>query len=179
MFLPFVLRDTIIEQQTNVDIVAATLQKNAQPADLIVISPWYLGISFNWYSVGDTPLITIPNINDHRFHRYDLIKAKMSQPDPLHDVRDRIAGTLRSGGRLWLVGGIQFPHDGEDPLLLRPAPDPQFGWREQAYVKAWSQQLGVFLQSHVAQGAVILTPAKRGVNPLENVPLFVVYGWRE
>lgn len=178
VFLPFVLWDTIIEHQTNVDIVAATLQKNAQPADLIVISPWYLGISFNWYYGGDTPWITVPNITDHRVHRYDLIKANMSQPDPLHDVRDKIAGTLRSGGRIWWVGGIQFPHDGEEPLLLPPAPDPQFGWREQAYVKAWSQQLGAFLQSHVTQGAVILTP-ERGVNPLENVPLFVVYGWRE
>jgi hypothetical protein len=177
LLLPLNVHRQLLVRPTNIDAVARYLQENASPTDLIVVNPWYLGVSFNRYYHGETPWLTVPMINDHRLHRYDLIKTKMSQPDPLGDLRNAITKALQAGKRLWIVGGAR-PPEKDLPLSLPPAPDPEFGWNGQAYLNVWSMQLAAFLRAHVREGDEVLG-REPGVNINENVPLLVASGWQD
>jgi hypothetical protein len=177
--LPFAVWPRITERPTNIDIVAHKLEESAAPTDLIVVSPWPFGIPFNWYYHGATPWVTVPQINEHRIHRYDLLKAKMTSSDPIADLRDVISRALRSGNRVWFVGGISVPRGSAAPLSLSPAPDSKFGWNNLAYVESWIEQLGVFVRAHAAAAQSVPVSAGGPVNNFENVPLVVAQGWHD
>jgi len=121
--------------------------------------------------------MTLPELSEKRIHRYDLLKAKMEQSDAIDDVRSAVTRTLQSGNRVWLVGGAQLSPE-EAAFVLSPAPDPKFGWDSGMYDYAWSTQLGKFLQQHVIDGEVVLSPMS-GVNSNENIPLLIARGWRD
>ena len=101
----------------------------------------------------------------------------MQTLDALSDIRAAISETLQSGNRVWLVGGAQISQQ-DEPLMLAPAPDPQYGWDSGMYDYAWATQLGTFLRQHVVDGEVVLSPMN-GINPNENVPLLIARGWRD
>ena len=172
-FLPFTLWKSAHERLTDVDLIARKLEEEATPNDLIVVNPWHFGPSFYRYYHGSTPWITVPTMSEHRIHRYDLIKSKMIEEDPLSDVRAAVEQALQSDRRVWIVGGARPP----DPNMPRlgPAPNPYFGWA--GYMSFWSMELGSFLNAHAISGNVVLEPMT-GVNNGENVPLLVARGWR-
>jgi hypothetical protein len=116
---------------------------------------------------------------DHRFHRYDLMLAKMTSPKPIDDVLHKIHQTLASGNRVWLVGGIRLPAKSRAPLSTMPAPDPRFGWDSTAYTESWVEQMSVFVAAHMQRADGIEVGAGERVNAFENVPLAVVEGWEE
>ncbi len=175
--LPFILWPRITQRETTVDLLAKNLQRYAGADDLIIVNPWFLGPSFSWYYHGQTRWMTLPELTEKRIHRYDLIKAKMEETDAISDVKSAISKTLQSGNRVWLLGGAQ-PTEETGPLSLAPAPDPVFGWSSQAYTYAWSMQIGAFVQQHVIDGEVVLSPSK-GVSINENIPLVIGRGWRD
>jgi hypothetical protein len=177
--LPLTFGDEITAPETNIDVVARQLEEKAKPDDLIVVNPWYLGVSFNWYYRGTTPWLTVPIIDEHRVHRYDLIKTKMSQPNAILDVYQAITRALQSGNHVWFVGDSDPPPAGRAPLSLGPAPDRRFGWQEEVYGIAWSEQLGAFLQEHVLERALVIQPLNDGMTGHEDVPLLVARGWRD
>jgi len=170
--------DRAQDRMSNMDLVAARLKQKAGPADFIVIAPWYLGISFRWHYRFDGGWQTLPPISDLRIHRYDLLKEQMTKADPLGGLRKRVADTLRSGHRLWVVGSLTYPRNGETPPSRAPAPHDRVGWRESAYLTAWSMQMGQFVQTHALRSRVIPIAAPTPVNAFENVRLTVVEGWR-
>ncbi len=175
--LPFAAWPTITKRQTNIDIVAQKLA-GATADDLIVVNPWITGVSFNWYYHGVAPWLTVPTMNEHRVHRYDLLKAKMMSSHPLEDLEQAITRTLQSGNRLWLVGGAEVLSEGQVPLALPPAPQSQFGWESDAYLVSWSQELAVFMQRHALNAQIVLKK-EATVNDLENVPLWMAQGWKD
>jgi hypothetical protein len=177
LLLPFVLWPKIIERQTNIDIVAARLDKDARPNDLIVVSPWWLGISFSHYFHGPVHWMTVPEIPDHRIHRYDLLKIKMAEFFPLSDIEREIETTLKSGNRVWIVGRLGLEQRGGLPPVLAPAPDPKFGWSSYAYTNTWSYQLGFQIRQHAEKVEVVLD-RQQSVRDWENVPLLCAEGWR-
>lgn len=168
----------VLKRQTTIDLVAQKLQEEARPNDLIVVNPWFVGVSFNWYYHGRTPWLTVPVINERRIHRYDLLKARMMESSPLSDLEKAMSATLGSGNRVWLVGSAILLREGQAPLKLSPAPDPKFGWKNHIYKEAWSEQLGMFLQRHTQQVSVVLPPSG-DVNVVENVPLWAADGWQD
>lgn len=168
----------LLERQTNIDLIAHDLEQQVDPADLIVVNPWDHGVTFHRYFHGAAKWVTVPMMNDHSGHRYDLLKAKMSSADPLDDLFETIAQTLQSGARVWLVGGAQFLKPGEIPHWLPPAPNSEFGWSNDAYRNSWSQQLGAFLQQHVPR-ANLLPAYNLPVNEVENEPVWKMDGWRD
>ncbi len=172
-FLPFTLWKSAHERLTDIDLIARKLEEEATPNDLIVVNPWHFAPSFYRYYHGSTPWITVPTMSEHRIHRYDLIKSKMIEEDPLSDVRAAVEQALQSDRRVWIVGGARPP----DPNMPRlgPAPNPYFGWA--GYMSFWSMELGSFLNAHAISGNVVLEPMT-GVNNGENVPLLVAGGWR-
>jgi hypothetical protein len=174
VLLPFTLSNSVRQRLTNIDLVAHKLEVEASPNDLIVLNPWNFAPSFYRYYHGPTPWITVPTMSERRIHRYDLMKSKTMEVDPLNDVRSAIQQTLQSYHRVWIVGGAQ-PLDPSMPRL-GPAPNPYFGWA--GYMNFWSMEIGSFLNAHAKSGEVVLEPMP-GVNDCENVPLLGASGWRD
>lgn len=171
--LPFKLWNVAHRRLTDIDVIVHKLEQEAGTDDLIVVNPWHFAPSFYRYYHGSTPWITVPTMSEHRVHRYDLMKSKMIETDPLGDVRSAIQRTLQANHRVWVVGGAR-PLDPEMPRL-GPAPNPYFGWA--GYMSFWSMEIGSFLSDHTS-GEVVLEPIP-GVNDGENVPLLVAEGWRD
>jgi hypothetical protein len=165
-------------RQTNVDLVAAQVAASAAPDDLVVVSSWYYGVSFNRYYTGTARWLTVPDIPDHRVHRYDLLKARMVSRSPIDDVLATIAAALRSGHRVWLVGVAEWPRPGETVPALPPAPLTPEGWHDWPYTISWSRQLGAYLESHAGQLTPVAVPVADRVSALEDLPLVVAAGWR-
>jgi hypothetical protein len=165
-------------RMTNMDLVAQRITAEATPADLVVVNPWYCGVSYLRYRSGATPWVTVPELADHRIHRFDQVKARMTQADALADVLGAVERTLRSGHRVWVVGDFTVPPAGEPAPVLPPAPVEPFGWREAPYSYAWSLQLGAFLRDHAQLGGEAPVPRKGPVNGFERLRLLAFSGWR-
>ena len=178
LVMPFASWQTLTKRQTNIDIVAHRLEQEAGPNDLIIVNPWSFGISFNWYYHGVARWLTLPNISDHRIHRYDLIKEKMMSSSPLEDVKRETIAALRRGNRVWVVGSLYRQDPPGIPLFPFPAPDPEFGWQHMIYRDAWTRQLRDFVARRATKVTCLMKPLPH-VSTLENVPLWVVEGERQ
>ncbi len=141
-------------RMTNVDLVEARIAAEAAPGDLVVVAPWYMGISYLRYSRGSTPWMTLPDLPDHRIHRFDLLKVRLAEPDPIAGVLGAVERTLRSGHRVWVAGSIGM--DRQD----------------------WEQRFGAFLRGHSTQGGRVPVPWDGPVNGYERLDLLVFSGWR-
>lgn len=169
---------TLIERQSNIELIANYLNSQAKARDLIVVNPWFYGVSFNRYYRGGAPWLTVPILSDRRMHRYDLMQERMSADDPLNDLRAMIESTLRNAGRIYLVGSADWLGAGERAVVLPPAPRTEYGWSDLPYSITWSQQIAEFLQAHVQTGAK-LPQLPEHINPVEDVPLWEVEGWHD
>jgi hypothetical protein len=167
------------QRQTNIDLVAARVAASAAPDDLVVVSSWYYGVSFNRYYTGTARWLTMPDIPDHRIHRYDLLKVRMASPSPIDGELAAIAAALRSGHRVWLVGGAAWPRPGETVQALPPAPFTPEGWHDWPYTTSWSRQLGAYLERHAGHLTPVAVPVADRVSALEDLPLVVAAGWRD
>ena len=107
-------------RRSNVDLIAAVLDKNASEGDLIVVQGAWEGITFDRYYHGQAHWVTVPPIDSHKVHRSDLILEKMNQPDPMAPVLREITNTLRSGNSVWIVGDMAVV-----PPKQLPPPAPQ------------------------------------------------------
>ena len=161
---------------TAVDLVARDLAGKVQEGDLILVTPWYVGISFDRYYHGPTSWISIPNVDhDHRYNGYrELFERVMPLPPEMgiQSELKQIDDVLRAGGSVWWVGEKPKLRPGEEPLQLSGAPDPKYGWKESAYLTAWQeltiarmQAIGVTVSEHPIQ-------RPRLINSHENPPVF-------
>jgi len=166
-------------RQTNVDLIAQYLHTEAQRGDLIVVHPWFVGITFKHYYHGPVDWMTLPPIEDLTVHRYDLVKLRMVSPEPLIPLYGAIQSALESGHRVWLVGGLPFLRAGELPPVFPPAPALSTGWKDLPYTIAWALQAGYFVQTHAERLDGVGIPVDRPVSELERVRLLVAEGWRE
>ena len=169
-------RELIAYRQSNMDLVANVLLGRAGPHDLIVVHPWTFGVSFDRQYSGRTPWTTVPPLADHRFHRYDLFKAKMVLEDPVRPVCDQIAGTLRAGNQVWLIGEI--PLSQTPPPQIQPAPNNPWGWLDDPYSDVWGAQVGYFVATHATRGEVVPIHSLNPVSPFEDVQVVTVAGWQ-
>jgi hypothetical protein len=170
-------RELVAHRQTNMDLIASVLRERTDAHDLIIVHPWTFGVSFDRQYSGPTPWTTVPPLADHRFHRYDLFKAKMILENPAQPVCDQVAATLRAGNHVWLVGEI--PLSQTPPPQIRPAPNNPWGWLDDPYSDVWGAQIGYFVAMHATQGEVIPISSLSPISPLENVQLVSVSGWQE
>ena len=143
------------------DFIAAQVSTQVGPNDYVIVYPWPSGITFQRYYKATASWTTLPPLKDYTLQRFDLFMAKMQTNDPIAPVIDRIASTLQSGNRVWLVG--------EMPLSQRPLPDYSF---------YWGVQVTQFLSAHSQRSAVVMAPSTNCVNPVENLPVAVVTGWK-
>jgi hypothetical protein len=170
-------REFAMCRQSNMDIVASVLLGRAGPHDLIVVHPWTFGVSFDRQYSGPTPWTTVPPLADHRFHRYDLFKAKMVMENPAQPVCNEIAATLRARNRVWLVGAI--PLSQTPPPQIQRAPNNAWGWLDDPYSDVWGAQVGFFVATHATRGEVVPIHSPNLISPLETMQVVVVAGWQE
>jgi hypothetical protein len=177
-FLP-TLRQVQV-RQSNVDLVAAKIHQLAAKEDLIIVSPWYVGVSFNRYHAGPQVWMTVPPIDSHKVHRYDLIKSQMTLPDqnePVRPLLENIAKTLKAGHRVWVAGEVRLFAPGETVPSLDPAPDKTWGWQDEAYTIMWAGKTTANLQFSSQHMQVIPLGFSGPVNRFENLELRVFEGW--
>ena len=167
---------------TNVDVVAGTLARSAAKGDLVVVNPWYCGISFERYYSGPAAWTGLPDVKDYKVHRYDTIKEMMSMKDPsdaIGPVRENMAEALKSGKRVWLVASpIGFRIDNPSEKLV-PAPSGPSGWYWGYYASMWSIQAGVYIGSHAKDLHPVKLPDCGPVIPAEELRVIVAEGWRD
>lgn len=165
-------------RQTNVDLLATYIATAGHEGDIVVLNPWFLGVTFTRYYRGRAPWITVPPIDDVRIHRYDLVKEQMRNPDPMAPVYRVMETALRAGHRVWLVGGAQFLPPDQTPEILPPAPLAPSGWQHPPYYRAWSRGIGRFVQTHAADVVVAPVKPEQPVWRTEGAILLVAHGWR-
>jgi len=148
--------------------------------DLIIVTPWYLGISFERYYRGHAPWVTIPPIEFHTFHRFDLVKRRMLMPDQNEVVRpviDKSRATLKSGHRVWAVGLGSLLPPGLNVPAPPPAPGPATGWLQDPYNMEWSAMTLASLQACARHPEVVSIGLHDPVSRLEDIPVMVFDGW--
>lgn len=158
---------------TNLDRVAAVLQDQARADDLILVSPWYLGISFEHYYAGPTPWLSVPEIADHELTRYDLVKEVMMRPEGVEPIADRVQETLARRGRVWLVGVLPLVAGNPPPPVAPIAPDSPLGWSEHEYQQLWSRTVAYRLQKYASQRSRVPIDGIGRVDRFENPPLYL------
>ncbi len=165
------------QRMTNVDFVAASVQESARPGDLVVVSPWFAGITFDRYYRGAAPWITVPPMALVKFHRWDLLKKQMMATDAMRPVLEKMKKTLKRGGRVWWVGELGRATHGN--LSLPPAPNGPYGWLDLPYYLVWLSQAEYFLKVHGARVRPVAVEQNGPVSVFENFPLFAAEGWRK
>jgi hypothetical protein len=167
-------------RQTNGDLVAAQVALNAGPDDLVIVHPWYFGLTYGYYYHGAAKWTTLPPLADYRFHRYDLVKEELAMANAIAPVLERVETTLRSGNRVWVVGRLPSPPaDDAAPASLPPAPGPR-GWNDQPYSEAWGLEFRYLLEHHVTNATMVVDPVTNSIpiNPAERMKLIVTSGWK-
>lgn len=166
-------------RRTSMDRVASAVASVASEQDLIIVAPWHMGVSFNWYYKGKTPWTTVPPLEDSRIHRYDLIRKAMLAADPIAPVLSGIEGTLRSGHRVWIVGGLGVLPPGRELKQLPAPPLPETGWSFVPYMYVWEGRTRRLLEKRTTSASRVQLDLDQPVSSLEHPNLGFLEGWRE
>lgn len=166
-------------RSSGIETMAAVVGAHADPGDLVVVNPWFMGIPFDRYYRGRAPWMTLPDIPDHRIHRYDLLKEKILTRDPVAPDLARISDTLKRGRRVWVVGRLGEPAKGGKPESLPPPADPRVLSSDIPYRNTWTWQLTYLLSNQAKVVRRLAHPQDEFVNGLEDPELFIAEGWRE
>jgi hypothetical protein len=164
---------------TNLDLLAQGLGERVSADDFVLVHPWYEGVTFNRYYRGSAAWSTLPEGAVTVFQDHRPIIAKMMERDPIRGILERIETTLRSGHRVWVIGGTDEIEEGEAPGSLPPSPSGgRTGPRDEAYMRVWGRQVMALLHEHGAKRKYV-TIADPGRHPhFERAVLFAVQGWR-
>jgi hypothetical protein len=165
-------------RRTNVDLIASAIRSRAGESDLVVVTPWFDGITFRHYYFGPSRWMTAPPMADLSVARSDLLRQAMMQEQPLQEVFEGIRTTLESGSRVWIAGVLAAPGPDELPPSLPPAPNGPGGWYSGYYMRAWTLQLGHYLQSHALRREQVRLPLEQPISQYEYRTLWVFTGWR-
>lgn len=164
---------------TNIDLAAREVATRATARDFVLVSPWFLAVSYSRYHTAAADWTSVPPLASSRTHRYDLVREEMSKPDqtaPTARVRDRIRETLLAGGNVYLIG--EWPPS--TPIGHLPAaPGSASGWQGEPYFRLWHSQVADALATHAGTIEVISLPTDVPVCPYENATLVVAEGLRE
>jgi hypothetical protein len=161
-------------RQTNMDMAAAAVA-GARPGDFVVVSPWFLGVSFNRYYTGAAPWATIPPLADTSVHRTDLLARQLQAEDPIGPLLVRIETTLRTGHRVYWVG-LPAPAVARPPARLPPLPGPVNGTVQGIYCANWTQHVAAALREHGDTTEAVPLPPHRPPQPYEQARVWATTG---
>jgi hypothetical protein len=153
--IPFAARDLNC-RFTNVDLIVKRLTREISPQDYVVVTPWYLGISFQRYYKGAADWDTLPPVADHSTYRFDLAQAAAENSRASQPVLGRIANTLQSGHRVWIVGLMGIPSPGGRAAT----------------------EAGQFIAEHSRSFESLDLKIKGQINDYEDESLLLASGWK-
>jgi hypothetical protein len=160
---------------TNVDVAASRLEKIVGPGDLVILDPFWIGITFQRYYHGAAPWLTVPPIEKAGIVRYDRVKDAMARSGANEPVHVAMARTLQSGHRVYWIEGINTGQGA--PAPLPPAPLPQTGWFIGPYLIFWGREAGHDLEEHGLQANIVDVGGDTPVIGYEKVIATEVTGW--
>jgi hypothetical protein len=163
---------------SNVDRIAERLAQQADPGDLIILHPWYAGSTFHRYYHGTAPWTTLPPLETTSLHRFDLLKQRMTEREPVAPLLAEIEQALRGGHRVWLVGKWKIVPPGSLAPQIAPAPHPETGWFARPYLATWALQAEAFLHTHRVSYSPVLLDGNEWISELEEFELWVAKGWK-
>jgi hypothetical protein len=164
-------------RMTNLDLAAQRLNQEAAKEDLILIHPWFCGVTFKRYYTGAAAWLTLPPLPDHRLQRLDLFKEQMQLDAPIRPVLEKVEATLRGGHVVWLVGHYPFSQPPRPPPEMPRAGEGPAGWNQAPYMTAYGMEVAYFLQAHAGGSTPLTIEINQAVNPFENFPVRAVTGW--
>jgi hypothetical protein len=164
-------------RQTNMDLVAAHLRKRAAAEDLVIIDPWYLGMSYARYDAGPAPWTSMPPVSKPYVHRHDLSKRWMTDPRAIDALLARVETTLKRGHRVWVVGDL-LPLGTAPPGYLAAAPLPNTGWSEGPYIQSRTRMLTHLLYDRANIVTMQQIDPGGRVSAYERPPIYRAEGWR-
>ena len=97
---------------------------------------------------------------------------------PVGPVLEAIQRTLQEGHRVFWVGDLFVPKEGEVPPDPPPAPYAPWGWNDDPYYYYWGLQAGHFIRSHALNAEPVAVPVQQPVSGYEEMSLYVIDGWR-
>jgi hypothetical protein len=122
------------------DQIAGVLNRTATAKDLIVVDPWNHAITFARYYHGRARWVSLPDIEDHRTHRYDLVLHERRDPAGSDPVQTEVLRTLREGGRVFLAGKLFFSTGKAKDETLPTITEDRRTWHS-VHSPYWSIQL--------------------------------------
>jgi len=161
-------------RQTNMDLATAALA-GAPRDDFVVVSPWFLAVSFNRYYKGAAPWSTIPPLADTSVHRTDLLARQLQAEDPIGPLVARVESTLQGGHRVYWVG-LPPPSFGRPPARLPPLRGAVNGALQGLYCANWTLHVAEALGRYGAPGESVPLDAHRPSQPYERVRVWVTTG---
>jgi hypothetical protein len=173
-----ICRKEVMLRQTNMDLIALKLKASAQPGDLIVVSPWYFGLSLRRY-LDEKRWTSVPPIADYRFHRYDLLQERMVSAHPIADLEEQMRQTLRSGHALWVAGMFRFQPANSPPPKVYPLYRGGLPLADATYCDSWVSQITEMIRTNGCDINPVPVPSPNNapVNPVENISLRVIRRW--
>lgn len=164
--------------QTDIPKIAAHIQAQGGTKDLIVLYPWYYGVTFHRYYHGGAVWQTLPPLADHSIHRYDLLRRQMETEQSLQSLLRQTREALKRGGTVWFVGEFQF-NGKSDLKIYNPKASPlsieKIGKFEQFWVATYTK----YLLDHGAQGRYVDFNVSPEFHSLESPPINVISGWKD
>jgi hypothetical protein len=173
--------DSLRTRMTNADIAADTLTTIAKRGDLVVVSPWYVGLTFGRYYRGAAEWTMLPNLGFERYHRYDLLQRAMLEEDqrvPAQGILESAEKALRSGRSVYMVGYFEVPPREGYPIYP-PVRIPEDGWKSFMYQNQWASMVTEFLRKHAAARSAFVPGRGLRVSQYEHVGVTVSTGWRD
>jgi hypothetical protein len=166
-------------RKTAIDTDATQLTRLSKSGDLILVSPWYYGVTFQRYYHGPADYETIPPVGFLAYHKYDLQVPWMQNIHAMDGTVHRMANVLRSGHVVFLFGEFHCPStDVAYPAITRPAPDNPLGWMDGDYYDLWQREITFILAQHAVQTVPVPTDWF-GVSHYERPRLYAVRGWTD
>jgi uncharacterized membrane protein YsdA (DUF1294 family) len=153
-------------RRSNVDLIAAVLEKKASKGDLIVVESAWEGITFDRYYRGQVHWVTVPPIDSHKVHRNDLVLERLHQRDPMAPVLREITDTLRGSNSVWVVGNMAIMHPKQPPPPGMPV------------IWYWSAEVMVHLRGHASKEQILELSVNGPVSAFENLPVVRFSGYK-
>lgn len=166
--------ESLGQRQTNMDLAADALADVSRD-DFVVVSPWFLGVSFNRYYRGAAPWATIPPLADTSVHRTDLLARQLQAADPIAPLLARIETTLHAGRRVYWVG-LPAPPVDRAPRRLPPLPGPVDGTAQGMYCANWTLHVAAALKEHGSEAQEVPLPLHRPSQPYERARVWATTG---
>ncbi len=149
----------LAKRATGMRDITAALEKHANPNDLIVLTDWPTGLTFNRLYKGVAPWMTIPDLGHHSVHHFDYLKNRMQDPRGIQTEIMRIKDHLASGKRIFIISGLVELPQANWRVPLPPAPHPYLGWSSGDYNYYWVAQVTHLIRETNSRIDVILPEA--------------------